>query len=122
MPRIRDEACLGHITLSGQGTAEFLSPGALMWTGRRAHGARLMLFLYLDRGGDSCPGWEGIFSTPTLLLDGPAAGVSKLRVGARKTVRVTQRADCVDQVAGTKGDASACTLSATADVTVRRTS
>jgi hypothetical protein len=122
MPRVRDESCLGHITLRGQGVAEFLSPGALMWTGRRARGARLMLFLYLDRGGDSCPGWEGIFSTPVLLLDGPATGVSRLRVGGRRTVRVTQKASCVDQVAGTKGDPSGCALSATADVVVRRTS
>jgi hypothetical protein len=114
--------CLPHITLHGAGTAEFLSAGALMWTGRRARGPRLSLFLYLDRGGDSCPGWEGIFSTPALYLDGSAAGVSKLRVGARKTVRVTQKTACVDQVAGTQGDASACVLSATADVVVRRTS
>jgi hypothetical protein len=113
---------LAHITLRGAGRAEFLSAGALMWTGRRARGPRLSLFLYLDRGGDSCPGWEGIFSTPALYLDGSAAGVSKLRVGARKTVRVTQKAPCVDQVAGTQGDASACLLSAIADVVVRRTS
>lgn len=97
------------------GQAEFLSPGALLWTGKRSRGPRLSLFLYLDHG-DSCPGWEGIFTTPALYLDGSAAGVFKLRVGGRKTVRVTQRASCVDQVAGTRGDASACTLSATADV------
>jgi hypothetical protein len=57
-----------------------------------------------------------------LLLDGPATGVAQLRVGGRRIVRVTQKASCVDQVAGIKGDPSACTLSATADVIVRRTS
>ncbi len=113
--------CPAPTTLGGAGRAEFSSPGALLWTGKRARGPRLTLFLYLDHG-DSCPGWEGIFSYPALYLDGLAAGLSKLRVGGAKTLRVTQKASCVDQVSGTQGDATSCTLSASADVVVRRTS
>jgi hypothetical protein len=48
--------------------------------------------------------------------------VFKLRVGGRKTVRVTQKASCVDQVAATQGEPSTCQLLATANVVVRRTS